>query len=203
MFKKILWMQKSCNVLKYSFDYFIYTFSWVFPLLINEVDQMFVVSRSYNMQRQVCFWKLVCFFPWLAGRFHNFELTQNREKTRNGLTPNRRAIQEQFHQIRSPSIACKRLEISWPINLISIVGGLQTGTACLEVTQCQCTPLIWCNESISYRLPWPQVAANSWIIRKNLWINLCFWGYYWFYICATPKQKVYLNHSILIGNYLN
>jgi hypothetical protein len=25
------------------------------------------------------------FFPWLAGRFHNFELTQNREKTRNGL----------------------------------------------------------------------------------------------------------------------
>jgi hypothetical protein len=24
-------------------------------------------------------------FPWLAGRFHNFELTQNREKTRNGL----------------------------------------------------------------------------------------------------------------------
>jgi hypothetical protein len=26
------------------------------------------------------------FFPWLAGRFHNFELTQNREKSRNGLT---------------------------------------------------------------------------------------------------------------------
>jgi hypothetical protein len=37
------------------------------------------------MQRQLCFSKLVCFFPWLAGRFHNFELTQNREKTRNGL----------------------------------------------------------------------------------------------------------------------
>jgi hypothetical protein len=32
------------------------------------------------------FLKLVCFFPWLAGRFHNSELTQNREKTRNGLT---------------------------------------------------------------------------------------------------------------------
>jgi hypothetical protein len=25
------------------------------------------------------------FFPLLAGRFQNFELTQNREKTRNGL----------------------------------------------------------------------------------------------------------------------
>jgi hypothetical protein len=37
------------------------------------------------MQRQFCFLKLVCFFSWLAGRFHNFELTQNREKTRNGL----------------------------------------------------------------------------------------------------------------------
>ena len=37
------------------------------------------------MQRQLCFLNLVCFFPWLAGRFHNFELTQNREKTRNGL----------------------------------------------------------------------------------------------------------------------
>jgi hypothetical protein len=33
------------------------------------------------MQRQLCFSKLV----WLAGSFHNFELTQNREKTRNGL----------------------------------------------------------------------------------------------------------------------
>jgi hypothetical protein len=31
------------------------------------------------MQRQICFFK-VCFFPWLAGRFHNFELTQNGEK---------------------------------------------------------------------------------------------------------------------------
>jgi hypothetical protein len=38
------------------------------------------------MQRQFCFLKRVCFFSWLAGRFHNFELTQNREKTRNGLT---------------------------------------------------------------------------------------------------------------------
>jgi hypothetical protein len=40
------------------------------------------------MQRAkiLLFFKLVCFFPFLAGRFHNFELTQNREKTRNGLT---------------------------------------------------------------------------------------------------------------------
>jgi hypothetical protein len=31
------------------------------------------------------FLKLVCFFTGLAGRFYNFELTQNREKTRNAL----------------------------------------------------------------------------------------------------------------------
>jgi hypothetical protein len=42
---------------------------------MNEVDQFFVVSRPYNMQRQLCF-----YFPRLAGRFHNFELTQKREK---------------------------------------------------------------------------------------------------------------------------
>jgi hypothetical protein len=35
--------------------------------------------------------QLACFPPWLAGRFHNFELTQNREKTRNGL------ISQSFH----------------------------------------------------------------------------------------------------------
>jgi hypothetical protein len=38
------------------------------------------------MQRQFCFLKLVGFFAWLAGMFHYFELMQNREKTRNGLT---------------------------------------------------------------------------------------------------------------------
>jgi hypothetical protein len=32
------------------------------------------------MQRQFYFLNLVCFLPWLAGRFQNFELTQNREK---------------------------------------------------------------------------------------------------------------------------
>jgi hypothetical protein len=31
------------------------------------------------MQRQFCFLKLVCFSPWLADRFHNFELMQNRK----------------------------------------------------------------------------------------------------------------------------
>jgi hypothetical protein len=55
-------------------------------LSINEVDQIFVVSRPYNMQRQLVFKSLFGFFPWLAGGFHNFELTQNREKTRNGLS---------------------------------------------------------------------------------------------------------------------
>jgi hypothetical protein len=37
------------------------------------------------MQRQFCLLKLVYFFTGLAGKFHNFELTQNREKTRNGI----------------------------------------------------------------------------------------------------------------------
>jgi hypothetical protein len=37
-------------------------------------------------KRQFCFLNLFVFFPWLAGRFHNFELKQNREKTRNGLS---------------------------------------------------------------------------------------------------------------------
>jgi hypothetical protein len=40
------------------------------------------------------FSKLRCSFSWLAGRFHNFELTQNREKARNG-----------------PS--CKLIDINW------------------------------------------------------------------------------------------
>jgi hypothetical protein len=73
-------MQGSCKVLKYYFDYFIYNISLVFPLLINEVDQIFAVSCPYNMQRQLCFKSLFVFSPWLAGRFYNFELTQNRKK---------------------------------------------------------------------------------------------------------------------------
>jgi hypothetical protein len=45
---------------------------------------MFDVLTTYA--EAALFLKLVCFFPWLAGWFHNFELTQNREKTRNGLS---------------------------------------------------------------------------------------------------------------------
>jgi hypothetical protein len=30
----------------------------------------------------ILFSKAFVFFPWLVGRFHNFELTQNKEKTR-------------------------------------------------------------------------------------------------------------------------
>jgi hypothetical protein len=45
----------------------------------------YLFVRPYNIYKQLCFLKLVCFVPWLVGRFHNFELTQNREKTRNGL----------------------------------------------------------------------------------------------------------------------
>jgi hypothetical protein len=32
------------------------------------------------MQRQFYFLTLVCFFPLLAGKLHNFELMQNREE---------------------------------------------------------------------------------------------------------------------------
>jgi hypothetical protein len=38
------------------------------------------------MQRQLSFLKLVCFFPWLADRFHNFELTQNRGEKNQEMT---------------------------------------------------------------------------------------------------------------------
>jgi hypothetical protein len=40
------------------------------------------------MKRQLCFSKLVCFFPWLAVFwFHNFELTQNRKKNQEMVLP--------------------------------------------------------------------------------------------------------------------
>jgi hypothetical protein len=41
---------------------------------------------SIQHSETTLFFKACLFSPWLAGRFHNFELTQNREKTRNGLT---------------------------------------------------------------------------------------------------------------------
>jgi competence protein ComGC len=41
---------------------------------------------SIQHTKTTLFLKLVCFFRMLAGRFHNFKLTQNREKTRNSLT---------------------------------------------------------------------------------------------------------------------
>jgi hypothetical protein len=55
---------------------FHFTLTCVFLLLINEIDQIFVL---FDIQMQFCFLKLVCFLPWLSGRFHNFELTQNRK----------------------------------------------------------------------------------------------------------------------------
>jgi hypothetical protein len=62
---------------------FYFTLCLAFLLFVIEIDQFFgYIWRPYNMQRQFCFLNLVCFFPWLAGRFHNFELTQNREKNK-------------------------------------------------------------------------------------------------------------------------
>jgi hypothetical protein len=49
------------------------------------------IQRPFNMQMQVCFLNFVCFSPWLAGRYHNFELTQNRKKNpEKGLTADKR-----------------------------------------------------------------------------------------------------------------
>jgi hypothetical protein len=47
-------------------------------LYLNSIEQAEAVLFS-----KFCFMFL---FPWLAGRFYNFELTQNRENTRNGST---------------------------------------------------------------------------------------------------------------------
>jgi hypothetical protein len=46
------------------------------------------ISFVDNKQRQFCFLNFVVLFlfPWLAGRFYNFELMQNRKKARNGST---------------------------------------------------------------------------------------------------------------------
>jgi hypothetical protein len=61
---------------------FYFTLCLAFLLFVIEIDQFFVIFDVHT----ICFQNIVCFFPLLAGRFHNFELTQNREKTRNGLT---------------------------------------------------------------------------------------------------------------------
>jgi hypothetical protein len=66
---------------------FYFTLCLEFLLSINELDQIFVKFDIHTTCRDsFVFLQLVCFSPWLAGRFHNFELTQNREKTRNDLT---------------------------------------------------------------------------------------------------------------------
>jgi hypothetical protein len=54
-------------------------------LLINEIDQLFFVKMPIQHSEAVFFIELICFFAWLAGRFHNCVLTQNSEKARNVL----------------------------------------------------------------------------------------------------------------------
>jgi hypothetical protein len=49
------------------------------------IEFLLCVTLIQHTARQFRFLKLVCFFTWLVGMFPNFELTQNREKTRNGL----------------------------------------------------------------------------------------------------------------------
>jgi hypothetical protein len=52
---------------------------------LNGMGQFLVIFHIHTTRKGILFLKLVYFFTGLAGRFHNFELTQNREKTRNGL----------------------------------------------------------------------------------------------------------------------
>jgi hypothetical protein len=68
----VFWMQRSCNVHNCSSHPFPFYTLWS----ISFADEWNItVSRPNNMQTKFCFLKLVCFFPWLAGRFHNFALT--------------------------------------------------------------------------------------------------------------------------------
>jgi hypothetical protein len=55
--------------------------------LIDEVDQIFVFFSSIQHAKTTLFLKACLFFPWLAGRFHNFELTQNRGKKKQEMAP--------------------------------------------------------------------------------------------------------------------
>jgi hypothetical protein len=68
---------KGLATLSYYGEYFL--FSFLLGISIIEKCKTFAVSCPYYTQRWFCFLKLVCFLPWLAGKFHNFELTRNRK----------------------------------------------------------------------------------------------------------------------------
>lgn len=76
----VLWMQRYCNDLTESSHYFLF-YTLLSTCLVNKWNKLnfCYVSCPSNMQRQFSFFKLVFFFPWLVGRFYNFELTQNRD----------------------------------------------------------------------------------------------------------------------------
>jgi hypothetical protein len=55
---------------------------------MNEIDRILVMFPLYTICKGILFFKLVClsFLFLLAGRFHYFEQTQNREKNKQEMT---------------------------------------------------------------------------------------------------------------------
>jgi hypothetical protein len=91
IFKVVLWMQRSCNVLKYSFDDFIYALSWVLPLLINEVDNFFgCLTSIQHAKTTLCFFKACLFSSLAGGQVSQFWTDAKQRKTRNGLNRNKK-----------------------------------------------------------------------------------------------------------------
>jgi hypothetical protein len=91
----VLWMQRFCNALNYSSNLFIFipfveAFLRLIKLMKNSSKSNLCCVMPIQHAKTPLFLKRVCFFPWLAIRFHDFELMQNRsrEKNRNGQMPN-------------------------------------------------------------------------------------------------------------------
>jgi hypothetical protein len=78
-----------------------------------KIIKFWLCSPSIQHAKALLFLKLVCFFPLLAGSFHNFELMQNREKTRYGLTFDIlkiiypvNVLSKFYHQAVTPLLRC-------------------------------------------------------------------------------------------------
>jgi hypothetical protein len=74
----------------------IFLFSTLLKISLAEKKIIYLLNfTSIQHAETTLFFKACLFFPWLAGRSENFELTQNGEKTRNGLGKN--SIHRQIH----------------------------------------------------------------------------------------------------------
>jgi hypothetical protein len=87
LFMKFSFLKLYCEckgIVMFFWLFYLYSF-----LSISFVDRWsrsnFCFFTSIQHAKTTLFLKACLFSPWLAGRFHNFELTQKREKTRNGL----------------------------------------------------------------------------------------------------------------------